>query len=153
MSEISPRPWHVRLSDGVILDANDDVVVMSYDYDVDAEYIVKAVNAYDTLVAENERLTLKLEWLESMKYHQELEARAEKAEAENERLRKDLDTVNALVTALDARAEKAEAEVERLRNIVADAVEIIRDDTNPCECNDCIDVRDRQLKFLDKHWG
>jgi hypothetical protein len=49
------------------------------------EHIVKAVNAYDSLAAENERL------------------------------RKDLDTANACITALDARAEEAEAEVERLR--------------------------------------
>ena len=50
-----------------------------------AMYLAQAKNEYDSLVAENEQL------------------------------RQDLDNANALVTALDTRAEKAEAENERLK--------------------------------------
>jgi hypothetical protein len=56
MSEISPRPWYIS---GIYVKCNDNKVVMRLNADISVEnlrHILKCVNAYDSLVAENEQL-------------------------------------------------------------------------------------------------
>ena len=146
----------------------------------DADYIVKCVNEREVLVAEYnnmidivgelraraeeaeaevERLTLKLDYAESMQLHKNLEARAVKAEAQVKQLQNEISShregsrelsglvnrvqdklgrVNARVTEVEERAVKAEAELVEIKALLVKPRNEYCEAINAKTCKGCV---------------
>jgi regulator of replication initiation timing len=85
-NEATPRPWYIDFEywPRLILGSTDKQVA-DCEYIKDAELIVKAVNAYDSLVAENERLNNQLKTV-TKAFNDENDS----LQAENQKLREAL---------------------------------------------------------------
>lgn len=51
MSDISKKPWKMNVYEGIIIDADQKIILNCFDSALDAEHIVKCVNEHDGLIA------------------------------------------------------------------------------------------------------